>query len=176
MQISPINKSYAPSFGEIFSKGESTEKQSELINELKNQLREPNENLNNKTPEEYYGKKQYSFVIETLPDNAVALFLEKNLRTIGAGTNREYTYSEAIKVGEYDSEHKLDINDIKTAHKEDRNTKNLLMAILGFATAAMLFAGISQCKGAKSAALESAGKAGETIDSIYNKFTNVVLK
>ena len=176
MQISPINKSYAPSFGEIFSKGESTEKQAELINELKNQLREPNKNLNNKTPEEYYRNKQYSFVIETIPNNAIALFLEKNLRTIGAGTNREYTYSEAIKVGEYDSEHKLDINDIKTAHKEDRNTKNLLMGILGFATAAIIFLCLSHCKGTKSAALESAGKAGETIDSIYNKFTNVVLK
>ena len=52
----------------------------------------------------------------------------------------------------------------------------MLIGILGFATAAMIFLCLSHCRGPKSAALESAGKAGETIDSMYNKFTNIVLK
>lgn len=176
MQISPINYSYAPSFAAIKSLGSFTEKQTELDMQLKNVLNEPNKSLKNKTPTNYYGKKGYDFVIQPLSNDAVELSMRKDMKIIGTGINRSYTWSEEIHIGEYNDNAPLVTEDIIGTYKSHKSNQNMLIGILGFATAAMIFLCLSHCRGAKSAALESAGKAGETIDSMYNKFTNIVLK
>ncbi len=178
MQVLPINKNFAPSFGEIKSKGNSSEKQMVLVHQIKTFLRTENKDFNNKTPEKYYQRKGYDIGLISLPDMEkvnVSLYKRNNKRETNL-SQESFFSRKRTDINDYSSSEELNTKTMKEKYNASRGFLYNNLGVLSFAAAVLLLAGISQIKGAKAAALETSQKFGVTIDSIYNKLENILIK
>lgn len=177
MQVLPINKSFAPSFGEIKCRGNSSEKQIELDWQIKTYLRTPNKDCNNKTPEKYYEQKGFDIGITSMPNgNTVNVSLYKRDKKTKNLDHQSFFLRKEINIGDYSNPEELNAKEIKDKYEASRSFFYNHSKILSVAAAVILVAGLSQIKGTKAAALQTSEKVSVTMDSIYNKLTNILIK
>lgn len=143
MQIQAINNI---NFGQIYlAKGDYTDKQKNVINQIKEELRKPSEEYGNKTAEEFY-KSEYKMDFfmsdgSGKPDSLAGIPVDYSgypdsvhlagvwgLKHIGTGVNEMVQYGDSYGIGIYDEAHPFKTDDIETSHKEHRKNS------LGFLT------------------------------------------
>lgn len=176
MQVSPINNNFAPSFAAIKSIGNFTETQTELDIKLKNILNEPHKDLKNKTPNQYYEKKGYNFVIKPIADDKVGLSMQKNMTITLTNGARSYDCTEEIPIGEHYDNNQLRTEDIIDVYnKAHKRNQNMLIGLFGGTVLALLLTlGLSQFQGVKVASIQTVEKIGAMTDSIYNKIASIL--
>ena len=173
MQVQAINNNQ-PNFKAIYktSKIKFTPKQDEVIDDIIEKLRKPLQQLDNKTPEDYYKSKEgVDFYVDNYDQNTDSVRL-KGL--IGAEKSKEHieqtiTYHnrDSFRVGVYDPNHRFDVNDIKARLSEQKQKemaliKMALIPIIGMAMFIAFGIGIRhQTKIAKPLI--------ENVDSVANK-------
>ena len=182
MQVQAINNNNynnKPSFKAIYktSRIKFTPKQDEVIGDIVQKLRKPLQELNNKTPEEYYKSKNgVDFSIENYNQNEDSVCLKGLL---GAEKSKNHikqtiTYhnQDSFRVGVYDSNHNFDVNDIQAGlnehkQKEMNIMKMALLPIIGAAMFIVFGIGIRhQTKIAKPLI--------EKVDTVANKAKTVL--
>ena len=136
MHIVPTNITNKQiNFGKLIkSKHNFNEAQNQVAEEITSVMTEPNPKFGNVSATDYYESKKIDFIMIPHNKNSVLLNGCKNVKTIGIGIEKEQRCDYEFKVGIYDSEHKLDINDIDVTLKEIKKNQNgsfLNMILLG---------------------------------------------
>ena len=121
MQIQAINNI---NFGQIYlAKGNYTDKQKNVINQIKETLRKPSEEYGNKTAEEFY-KSEYKmdFFMSNGSGKPDSIHLAGvwGLKHYGTGVNEAVQYGDSYGIGIYDEAHPFKTDDIEISHKEHR--------------------------------------------------------
>ena len=133
MQVQAINNNQ-PNFKAIYktSKIKFSPKQDEVIDDIVEKLRKPLQQLNNKTPEDYYKSKDgVDFYVDTYDQNEDSVKLKG---VLGAEKSKEHieqtiTYQDSFRVGVYDPNHKFDVNDIKAGLSEYKQVEMSLIRL-----------------------------------------------
>lgn len=178
MQVQAIN-SNQPNFKSIYktSKIKFTPKQDEVIDDIVEKLRKPSQQLDNKTPEDYYKSKDgVDFYVDNYDQNEDSVSLKGLLRAEKSKEHIKQTITyhnrNSFRVGVYDPNHKFDVNDIQAGlseykQKEMSLIKTALLPIIGAAMFIAFGIGIRhQTKIAKPLI--------EKVDTVANKAKTVL--
>ncbi len=121
MQVQTINShNNQLSFGRIYLQKNAlwNPDQKTIASAIKKSMKEPLQKFNGQTAEKFYKSQGLDFKIAPHTDNTVSLTAYKGLKSTGIGSKRKYTYSEIIRIGEYDKKSKFKISDIESKTKE----------------------------------------------------------
>ena len=169
MQVQSINAyNNQPSFGAIYQpKNINFNKVQEPIAEaIKKALREPLQKFKGETAEGFYKSKGLDFEIAPRSNESVSLSAYKGMKETGRGVNRGYTYSDSIRIGEYNKNSEFRVSDIEAGIK-DKNTRDLgfITVALTAITSLLLISALSF----KEKTQETTKPLIENVDSIANK-------
>ena len=170
MQVQAINtQNNQTSFGAIYQpKNVNFNKVQEPIAEaIKKAMREPLQKFKGETAEEgFYKSKGLDFEIAPHSSESVSLSAYKGMKETGRGVNRAHTYSDSIRIGEYNKNSEFRVSDIDAGIK-DKNTRDLgfITVALTAITSLLLISALSF----KEKTQETAKPLIENVDSIANK-------
>ena len=138
MQIQAINNI---NFGQIYLvKGNYTNKQKNVINQIKKELRKPSEEFGKLSAEDHYKfKNNVDFVMEDSPKHFDSIHLSgrNNVKQVGARVNDTFTCADSFTIGIYDEKHPFKTDDIKYGIEEARKKDSQRLLTLGAAVVAM---------------------------------------
>jgi len=169
MQVQAVNnQSNQTSFGAIFyPKNIKFNKVQEPIAEaIKKTMREPLQKFKGETAEGFYKSKGLDFEIAPHNSESVYLTAYKGMKEIGRGVDRGYTYSDSIRIGEYNKNSEFRVSDIEAGIK-DKNTRDLgfIAVALTAISSLLLIPTLSLNKKTQ----ETTKPLIENVDSVANK-------
>lgn len=173
MQIQAINTNKNFGFGTIYRPKDVNfnESQESIADKIKAAMREPLPKFNGNTAEAFYKSKGLDFEIEPHTKESVYLNAYTNMKEIGTGKDRSFTYSDFVNIGEYDKDSDFRVSDIETSLKIKLYNGAYLLAIFLAAVLAMCTIAFGRIKFTKHS---PEGKPfTEFVDSIANKTQSI---
>ena len=138
MRISAINNI---SFGDLYLvKGNYTDKQKNVIEQIKTALRTPSDQFNNKSAEEFYKTKDgIDFFLASSSKYKDSIYLsgKMGVKSNGTGIDKVVISSESFDIGNYDEAHPFLADDIEIGKNEFKKSNLGAISSLG-----LLFLGL----------------------------------
>ena len=175
MRISAINNNI--NFGDLYLvNGNYSDKQKNVIEQIKTVLRTPSEKFNNRTPEEFYKTNDgIDFFLASSSKYKDSIYLsgKMGVKSNGVGIDKVVTSSDSFDIGNYDETHPFLADDIEIGKKEFKKSIFGAISSLGliFLTlGAYIFAGMIAVQA------DSAKKAKDTAQPLIENVDSLALK
>lgn len=165
-----------PSFGATYvQQNKYSDKQKQIIDQIKETLSKPSEQFDNKSAEEFYkSKNKIDFFLENSVKYADSIDLAGyyGVNRAGTGVEEAITYKNSFYIGTYDENHPFKPEDIEYGIKEEekKGWGGLAFGCLTLLATGIIFLGlILAAKQDAQNAKNAAKPLAENIDSTINK-------